>query len=276
MIRKYAEERIGERYGNLVITGYDHMGKYRSYYKCHCDCGNDCVIALQNMTCGKTKSCGCLRKTNHRGHTAAERRSPITEKCAAWLIKHFKHTKNDDIVEKWNISHSQLHRFARAHGLTKSRQFRKDHMEKFIRSAEESHRRNGTWPQKGYIIPRSAENYFKPGVTNLERYGAKKEAERARKSAETMRKTRADEQLRSRWGLHQRTKLRVIRQPTAKNNLRYRLRKRGYIIARGSSIAYYDENTNRSSAIESRKLGDKHYFYFDFKPLERCTQKPSE
>ena len=46
------------------------------------------------------------------------------------------------------------------------------------------------------------------------------------------------------------------------------LRKRGYIISRGSNVAYYDENTNRSLKIENRKKGDRYYVYMEYKPIE--------
>ncbi len=47
----------------------------------------------------------------------------LTPRQEKWLIRHFKHTKNDVIMAKLNLSHSTLHRFARALGLKKSRQF---------------------------------------------------------------------------------------------------------------------------------------------------------
>lgn len=268
MTRKFGEERIGERYGKLTIIGYDHMGRYRSYYKCSCDCGKECVVAIQNLTGGKTKSCGCLRG-RHKRENPTQKKNPITEKCAAWLIKHYKHTKNDDIMDKWGISHSQLHRFAREKGLTKSSQFMKKAQANTTRAAHESHLRNGTYPPKGYIIPKSREYGFKPGETSLMRLGKKREAERIAKSGESLRKTRADEQLRVRWGLPQKTKLNVKSQPRKKTYQRLYLRRRGYIIERGSNIAYYDENTRRSPTFEARRRGDKNYFYFDFKPLEK-------
>lgn len=46
--------------------------------------------------------------------------SPEQEK---WLIRHFKHTKNDEIKALLGISDSTLHRMDRGFGLKKSRQF---------------------------------------------------------------------------------------------------------------------------------------------------------
>ena len=45
----------------------------------------------------------------------ATRGRQLTEKELAWVIRHYKHTKNDVIMERFRISHSSLHRIAREH-----------------------------------------------------------------------------------------------------------------------------------------------------------------
>ena len=47
----------------------------------------------------------------------------LTEKQENWLKKHFLHTKNAEIAQKLGISETAVHRFARALGLKKSRQY---------------------------------------------------------------------------------------------------------------------------------------------------------
>lgn len=57
----------GQRFGLLVaqhIEGRDSTKK--TTWKCHCDCGNETVTTLLNLTMGTTKSCGCLRKISKR------------------------------------------------------------------------------------------------------------------------------------------------------------------------------------------------------------------
>ena len=46
----------------------------------------------------------------------ATRGRQLTEKELTWVIRHYKHTKNDEIMEKLGISHSSLHRIARKKG----------------------------------------------------------------------------------------------------------------------------------------------------------------
>ena len=97
----------------------------------------------------------------------------------------------------------------------------------------------------------------------------RQKAQRIGKAAATMKDIRLSERARLRMGWPQRTKLRLVLEPeTAKRrNFRYNLRKRGYHVARGGNVAYYDEDTKRSLAIESRKNGDRNYIYFEFKPM---------
>lgn len=66
-------KHVGERYGNLIIIGFDHErrtpnGTLRRYMKCKCECGNTCVVALHSLKSGKTKSCGCIKGVAQRGY----------------------------------------------------------------------------------------------------------------------------------------------------------------------------------------------------------------
>ena len=54
---------IGERFGRLVIIGpgvRSVNGRFR--WKCLCDCGELINVRLNNLTSGRTKSCGCLSR----------------------------------------------------------------------------------------------------------------------------------------------------------------------------------------------------------------------
>lgn len=85
-------------------------------------------------------------------------------------------------------------------GLTKSRQFMAKCQHETAEAAKISHRRNGTYPPKGFKIPNSEAGQFKPGVSCRDRLGAKKDAERLRKSAESRRATIKRERSRIVWG----------------------------------------------------------------------------
>ena len=63
--------RIGERFGRLVVLGpvsYTPTGRLQ--WLCLCDCGQQKVIAYDNLRDGHTNSCGCI----HREQLAARNR----------------------------------------------------------------------------------------------------------------------------------------------------------------------------------------------------------
>ena len=174
----------------------------------------------------------------------------ITASQEAWLIKHYKHTKNAEVAAHLGISESTMHRIVRKLGLKKTPQFMRKCQQAATAAAKESHLRNGTYPPKGYVIPNRPT--FPKGVSNVERFGKRKEAERIRKSTESREKTRKSERARATFGLPQRTKLRVIPVPRAKIYLRWYLKSRGYILDEIARVAYYDKNTKRGKKIEEK------------------------
>lgn len=62
----------GQKFGRLtVIERAENKGKH-TYWKCRCDCGNDCVINSSNLIHGLTKSCGCLWQESVSSHGIAK------------------------------------------------------------------------------------------------------------------------------------------------------------------------------------------------------------
>lgn len=54
---------IGKRFGHLEVIGYEGKRAGMHRWKCKCDCGNETVVGQTLLQTGKTKSCGCLQKT---------------------------------------------------------------------------------------------------------------------------------------------------------------------------------------------------------------------
>ena len=177
----------------------------------------------------------------------------LTPEQESWLKKHFKHTKNDDIARRLGISVRSVNRIAGELGLKKSRQFMQKTQQNAANKANESHRRNGTYPPKGYIIPRSEEFRFRKGERPIDRIGKEREAERIRKGVESRNELRKLEKARALYGLPRQTKLNVVKRPRLQIQLRHYLKKHcGYIVDRGSFVFYYTDETKRSAEIESR------------------------
>lgn len=175
----------------------------------------------------------------------------LTDQQEAWLQKHFKHTKNEDIAKKLGVSPRSVNRLAEKRGLTKSRQFIRKTQIDAAAAANKSNRINGTYPPKGYQIPNKEKGYFKKGERPIDRLGAKRNAERIARCAQSRKETFKLEKARAIFGLPRQTKLNVVQRPRKQVSIRYYLRKLGYIVERGSNVAYYNSETRRSLKLES-------------------------
>lgn len=177
----------------------------------------------------------------------------LTAKELEWIIQHYKHTKNEEIMTKFSISHYSLHRIAREHCLVKSRHFMKKTQAEAKDAAARSHRINGTYPPKGYRIPGSENNCFKKGQSSRDRLAPKRYAEMQEKRKVSWRKTYDSDKRRTLvWGFEQRTKFRFVKQPKGKICLRYNLRKKGYIECHDDhNLFYYTSEDMRRPIMEN-------------------------
>ncbi|TFU92411.1 hypothetical protein E4T81_12540 [Barnesiella sp. WM24] len=184
------------------------------------------------------------------------RNRDLTEKEIVWIINHFKHTRNEEIMRKFGISHSMLHRIARENGLSKTRQFMRKTQDAAQQAAAESHKKNGTYPPKGYIIPNASKNRFQPGQSNRDRLSPKKYAECQKKRQASWRETYDKDRRRTLvWGFEQRTKFRFVKQSKSKISVRYNLRKKGYIeCPEDHNLYFYPTEEMRHPKIEENAI----------------------
>lgn len=82
------------------------------------------------------------------------------------------------------------------------------------------------------------------------------------KRVATYRNTFRQERARKTFGLPQRTKMKVARQPRKKCDHRAYLKRRGYILDEVNLIAYWTDNTRRSTRLEAKPKR-----FYTFKPL---------
>ena len=55
-------DRTGMRYGRLLVTTYaGKNGQGKHLWLCKCDCGNEKIVIGDNLSSGKSNSCGCLK-----------------------------------------------------------------------------------------------------------------------------------------------------------------------------------------------------------------------
>ena len=175
----------------------------------------------------------------------------LTREQIEWLRANYANTTNAEIMARLNISNVKLHQLARAYSLTKSKEFMDGWQKEITRRARITNARNN-WPPKGYIIPKSRKYCFQKGVTNFMRLGPERNAERIRKSRESRNATIASERRRILFGLEQRTKMKLNGKFKAKVNIRYQMRKLGYLVERGGNTATVTSKTQRSEYYETR------------------------
>lgn len=190
----------------------------------------------------------------------------LTEKETQWIIRHYQHTKNTDIMEKYGIGESSLHRLARKYGLKKSKQFLGKVQAEAVVAAHDVCRQYGVYEEtsrrmkvkmaemsaRGERIPGS----FMPGVTNVQRLGKKRDRERIEKSRQSRNETIRRDRLRLHWGLPQQTRIHLTFNGYDENHHkksvhRHLFRKHNYIVDWGSDDVYYDSETDRHPKMEA-------------------------
>jgi hypothetical protein len=66
-MRKYTpKDFIGKKFGKLtIVEEIPKLVKHRDMVRVLCECGNTKICCIWYIVSGKTKSCGCLAKSNH-------------------------------------------------------------------------------------------------------------------------------------------------------------------------------------------------------------------
>lgn len=186
----------------------------------------------------------------------------LTQDQREWFVANFGTMKNQELADRLVTSPSSVIRMARELGLWKTKEF----VAAMQRNASE-HGARATRLMGGNAgavnLLKHGKGYrFKPGTSQKDRMSAEAFAEMHRRIGESRKAIFRKERVRVNWGFEQKTKLRVVRCPRAKIDIRHGLRKRGYEIARASNEAMVTDETRRSIRMEARaeKMGIKFNF----------------
>lgn len=68
MPKRPKKDRLGLRYGRLVVIESITIRGLGTGWKCVCDCGNEIYAAGYNLESGNTQSCGCYHIQRHTTH----------------------------------------------------------------------------------------------------------------------------------------------------------------------------------------------------------------
>lgn len=198
----------------------------------------------------------------------------LTEKQEGWIIRHYKNTKNSDIMEKFGIGEATLHRLARKHDLKKTKQFTKKMQAAATAAAYEDCRDYGVYEEssrrqkilaaerkaRGERIPSS----FMPGQSNKDRLSPKRFKECIAKSRAKRNESIRKDRIRIHFGLPQKLKMKLhylgySAVHRKKSIHRHLFRKHGYIVEYGDDTCYYTSETKRHPKMEknAKKWGLK-------------------
>ena len=61
---------INKKFGNLTVISLNHINKYKKFFNCKCDCGNESIVIIDKLNSGSTKSCGCLKNNINKNHSS--------------------------------------------------------------------------------------------------------------------------------------------------------------------------------------------------------------
>lgn len=123
------EIKPGERFGDFTIIDPDVAVAVNRERHCRvrCDCGNERIVRMSNLTNGHTRSCGCTR-FKPAGTTVRGPDGKVPPLYTTWLNMHTRcnnprnHTyhyygaRGIKICDEWNSSYSVFHDWAYTNG----------------------------------------------------------------------------------------------------------------------------------------------------------------
>lgn len=185
----------------------------------------------------------------------------LTTEQEQYLLENYATLINRSLCKKLGVSTRTLTRLARERGLVKDMgAIEKQRVECISESVKRYFRINGYKgnPQNGEATR------FKPGFRPIELFGEEKFRTAHKMAAETRKKRFAEERARVTFGLPQKTRMRVKRQPRQKILDRSYLKRRGYIIDDRENIAYWTTETRRATRLEAKPR--RYYSFKQYKP----------
>ena len=160
---------------------------------------------------------------------------PLTEEQVTFIRRNFATMRNQDIANALGISRSGVTNVQARFHLRKSPEF------------------------ASYLAVKAGK------ASNIARGGKALNItpEVIEKRVATYRRTLREERARVTFGLPQKTRAKVKRQPRAKCSQRAYLKRMGYIIDEPNCVAYYTDETHRSVRMERHwRKGVKYYYKF--------------
>lgn len=115
----------GEKFGRLTVIEFAYVKNGDTYWKCLCDCGNECIVRGYSLNTSRTKSCGCLITDSHTVHGKTNTRlyriwSHIKDRCCNPNDKRYKDYGGRGILicDEWKNDFMAFYNWALGSGYT--------------------------------------------------------------------------------------------------------------------------------------------------------------
>ncbi len=186
----------------------------------------------------------------------------LTQEQRTWFVENFDHTKNQELADRLGTSPRSVTRIARELGLCKTKEFVRELQRNASAHAARANHLTGGNSGAANLLKYGEATRFKSGTAQRDRMSNEAYAAMLVKRGASRKELFKKERRRVLFGLEQQTNLRVVQCPRKKVQVRYDLRKRGYVIARASNKAMVTNETRRSIKMEAmaQEMGIKFYF----------------
>lgn len=121
---------IGKKFNKLIVVDKAPKQSGKTIWKCVCDCGNTTYVMTSNLTCNRTKSCGCLKdeklvqrstKHNQRHTNLYEVWKSIKQRCFNVNNKSYKNygARGITLCEDWKTNFKSFYKWSIDNGYQK-------------------------------------------------------------------------------------------------------------------------------------------------------------
>ena len=97
-----------KRFGKLIALNVSHQVNKLYFWNCICDCGNKLITSGNRLRYGKTKSCGCIVKTQNGLSRSPSYRSwdAMIQRCYDKSVPHYERYggRGISVCDRWKNS----------------------------------------------------------------------------------------------------------------------------------------------------------------------------